>query len=79
MSHQTTSVWKCDLCQVEVESDRFPIGWFQLTELNFDSVLELDICGHCAAPIVAASREHEAHEQRSSDSGNAVEATGAKI
>jgi hypothetical protein len=82
MSHQTTSVWKCDLCPVEVESDGYPHGWFQFTgndESPRISPLELDLCGHCAAPIIAASREHEAHEQRSNDSGKSVEAASAAI
>jgi hypothetical protein len=55
MSHQTTSVWKCDLCPVEVESAGFPHGWFQLIGEN--GALELDLCGHCAMPIVGAYRE----------------------
>jgi hypothetical protein len=69
MSHQTMSVWKCDLCPVEVESDGYPHGWYQVIG-NEHIHLELDLCGHCAAPIIAASREHEAHEQQASEVGN---------
>src|ERR1700719_1999793 len=75
--HQTTSVWKGDLCPVEVESSEFPHGWFQL--VGNDGALELDLCGHCALPIVTAHREHDAHEQRPSDSGNSTEAAIAEI
>jgi hypothetical protein len=55
MSHKTTSVWKCDLCPVEVESANVPHGWFLV--VGNDGALELDLCGHCAMPIIAAYRE----------------------
>ncbi len=55
MAHQTTSVWKCDLCPVEQESAGFPHGWFQF--IGDNGALELDICWHCAMPIVDVYRK----------------------
>lgn len=51
--------YHCDLCpaQAEPHDCGLPVGWYRLTA-EIDEI-DLQLCGQCAAPVVAAKREQE--------------------